>query len=157
MITNALARHLREVYLTGNWTSTSLKKELSEVSLTEATRRVENLNTLLRLAYHIHYYLRVQMRVLRGGPLEGHDRFSFDHPELKTEAEWQEFLQHLWIEIEQFAELVEALPDDRLHQSFADPKYGTLHRNLVGFLEHTNYHLGQIVMIKKLLQLPNDQ
>ena len=39
-----------------------------------------------------------------------------------------------------------------LWETFADEKYGHYYRNLHGIIEHTHYHLGQIVLIKKLLQ-----
>jgi len=49
------------------------------------------------------------------------------------------------------ADLTEALPESRLQETFADEKYGNYYRNLHGLIEHTHYHLGQIVLIKKLL------
>jgi len=39
-----------------------------------------------------------------------------------------------------------------LTDDFTDEKYGTYQRNLIGILEHSYYHLGQIVLIKKLLK-----
>jgi hypothetical protein len=32
---------------------------------------------------------------------------------------------------------------------FDDGKYGTVLRNILGLIEHTHYHLGQIVILKK--------
>jgi hypothetical protein len=36
--------------------------------------------------------------------------------------------------------------------SIWNAKYGNYYRNLHGIIEHTHYHLGQIVLIKKLLK-----
>ena len=41
--------------------------------------------------------------------------------------------------------------DEQLQASFIDPQYGSNFRNLVGMLEHTHYHLGQVSMLKKLI------
>lgn len=49
------------------------------------------------------------------------------------------------------AQLIEQLPDSRLEEIFSQEKYGTFHRNLFGIIEHAHYHLGQIVVIKKML------
>jgi hypothetical protein len=53
---------------------------------------------------------------------------------------------------ETFAGLVEQLPDAILLENFTDGKYGNNYRNLHGVIEHTHYHLGQIVLVKKILQ-----
>ncbi|MGJ8593340.1 MAG: hypothetical protein ACSHXF_12375 [Aquaticitalea sp.] len=45
------------------------------------------------------------------------------------------------------------MPDSQLNAVFVDAKYGTYLRNIDGMIEHSYYHLGQIVLIKKLLQL----
>ena len=48
--------------------------------------------------------------------------------------------------------MVEEIPDQQLDQFFVIEKYGSWHRNLMGLIEHAHYHLGQIVMLKKLVQ-----
>jgi len=60
-------------------------------------------------------------------------------------------LNNAWHEAESFAALIEQLPDSKLRAQFTDEKYGTYYRNLQGIIEHTHYHLGQIVIIKKIL------
>lgn len=47
---------------------------------------------------------------------------------------------------------LETLDEAKLFEDFADPKYGNYYRNLLGIIERTHYHLGQIVLIKKLLK-----
>jgi len=47
--------------------------------------------------------------------------------------------------------LIEQLPETKLGETFSDEKYGTYYRNLHGIIEHNHYHVGQIVIIKKLL------
>lgn len=146
-----LARHLREVYFGKNWTWVNLKESLDGVTFEMATSPVSSGNTILALAYHIQYFLRAQMRVLQGGPLDAKDAVSFDHPALTSEEEWQTFLNTLWEEAESYARLVEALPEAKLSDTFVDEKYGTYYRNIQGLIEHTHYHLGQIVLLKKMM------
>jgi len=43
------------------------------------------------------------------------------------------------------------LPESKLSETFLDEKYGNYYRNIHGIIEHTHYHLAQIVLIKKLL------
>jgi hypothetical protein len=48
--------------------------------------------------------------------------------------------------------VVTSAPEDILGADFGDPKYGSYYRNLHGIVEHTHYHLGQIVLVKKIIQ-----
>ena len=61
-------------------------------------------------------------------------------------------LAKTWSDAETLANLIEQLPESRLWEDFSDNKYGNYYRNLHGIIEHCHYHLGQIVLIKKLLQ-----
>jgi hypothetical protein len=61
-------------------------------------------------------------------------------------------LNKTWQDTELLASLVEHLPESKLNEIFSQEKYGTYYRNLHGVIEHTHYHLGQIILIKKLLR-----
>jgi hypothetical protein len=92
------------------------------------------------------------LNVLEGGPLEIRDRYSFDMKPLQSEAEWDAMRDALWNDAEKFAQRVGEMPDNQLWSAFADEKYGNFYRNLGGMVEHCDYHLGQVVMLKKLIR-----
>lgn len=146
-----LAKHIRDVYFGGNWTVSNLRDHLKDLTLQQATTKVDSLNTIATLVFHINYFIEVVTRVLEGEPLSGKDTLSFQHPPFESEEEWQKFLEKIWTNAEKFASLVEKLPESKLDEEFADPKYGTYYRNLQGIIEHTHYHLGQIVVVKKMV------
>lgn len=145
-----LAKHFREVHFGGNWTFVNLKDTLADVTWQQAIAKVHTFNTIAALVYHVHYFVHVAMKVLQGGPLDGHDKFSFDHPPIRSEEDWQQLLEQVWTDAGSFAELVEQMPEERLFEDMADPKYGSWYRNIHGIIEHAHYHIGQIVLIKKL-------
>jgi hypothetical protein len=145
------AKHLRDVYSGGNYTGVNLRNVLADVDLKKATTKVGSFNTILELVYHTNYYVTVVSKVLQGEPLNASDKFSFDHPQIQSEEEWKKFLDGFWADAEKFAVLIEQLPDNKFLEPFLDGKYGTYYRNIAGVIEHTHYHLGQIVLIKKLL------
>jgi uncharacterized damage-inducible protein DinB len=152
MLTQHIANQFRQVYFGGNWTASNLRDNLKDITLEQALTTVEDCNTIAVLVYHIHYYVRAISGVLKGQPLEAKDQYSFDLPPLETEAEWQQMLQAYWEEAEAFAQLIEQVPDSRLEEVFVLEKYGTYFRNLTGVIEHTHYHLGQIVILRKMVQ-----
>lgn len=151
-IASQIAKHLRDVYFGGNWTSVNLKQTLADVDWQQAVQQPADANTIATLVYHMSYYVSAVKKVLEGAPLNASDKLSFDHPEIASQQQWEDFLQHTWAEAEAFAVLIAQLPDSRLEENFTDEKYGTYYRNLQGIVEHCHYHLGQIVMVKKMLR-----
>jgi len=147
-----LAKHFRDVHFGGNWTVSNLNDQLAGVNWEQATVKLHSFNTIAALVYHIHYFEKVALRVLEGGPLEGSDKRSFDHPPIGSAADWESFLQEVWATAARFAGAIERLPEERLWADFSDSKYGTYYRNIAGIIEHTHYHLGQIALIRKMVQ-----
>ncbi len=152
-----IAQHFRSVHSGGNWTAVNLKNMLADVSLQEATTPVKDLNTIAVLVFHINYYVSAVLKVLQGSPLQADDQFSFDLPHIATEQEWQALISKALSEAEEFATNIEQLPEERWMEVFTDEKYGNYYRNIHGIIEHTHYHLGQIVLIKKLLRNTPDK
>ncbi|MBK9336008.1 MAG: DUF1572 domain-containing protein [Lewinellaceae bacterium] len=150
-LTAQIAKHLREVYFGGNWTSSNLKDSLAGVTWQQATTQVYAFNTIATLVFHLTYYVRAVSKVLQGEALDAKDKYSFDHPPILSREDWEAFLDKTWMDAENFARLIEQLPDNRLLEDFTDNKYGNYYRNLHGIIEHIHYHLGQIVLIKKIV------
>lgn len=147
-----VSKRFREVILNGTWiANTNFKDQLSDMNWEIATRKVGSLNTIADLAQHIHYYINGINVVFKGGNLDIKDKFSFDFPTLNSQDEWDAFLFKFWKDSEEFAFLIEQLPEGKLDEAFVDEKYGTYLRNIDAMIEHSYYHLGQIVLIKKLL------
>lgn len=146
-----MAKHFREVYVGKNWTWVNLKETLEGITWQQATTQVYSCNTIAALVFHINYFVCAAMNVLEGGPLDAHDKYSFDLPPIKSEEDWQALLNKLWADAEKFAALIEQLPEHKLWEDFTDKKYGSYYRNIHGIIEHNHYHLGQIVIIKKII------
>jgi uncharacterized damage-inducible protein DinB len=150
-LTGQIATHFREVYFGGNWTSSNLKEALADVTWQQATTQVYSFNTIATLVYHTNYYVSAVLKVLQGGPLDAKDKYSFDHPLIQSKEDWEGLLDKTWRDADNFARLIEQLPQSKLGETFMDEKYGNYYRNLHGIIEHIHYHLGQIVLIKKIL------
>ena len=150
-----IAKHLRSVYFGGNWTSVNFKETLKDVTWEQATQKFGDLNTILTLTYHATYYIAEVLKVLEGGALEAKDKESFNHPSITCEADWQQLLEKAWTDAEKFAVQIENLPEEQFWADFTDAKYGNYYSNLNGIIEHLHYHLGQITIIKKLIEVKN--
>ena len=147
-----LASRFREVILNGTWVAnTNFKAQLSGTDYKTVTTPLSDLNTIAVLAQHIHYYINGINQVFKGGTLAIKDKYSFDFPPITSQEQWENFLSTFWNDSETFAHHVEQLSEEQLQHYFTDEKYGTYYRNIDGMIEHSYYHLGQIVLIKKLI------
>jgi hypothetical protein len=147
-----MASRFREVILNGTWiANTNFKDQLLDSDWETVTTKINDLNTIAVLAQHIHYYIAGIATVFKGGTLDIRDKYSFDFAPIETQEQWETFLSKFWNDSEEFASLIEQMPERKLDEAFVDEKYGTYRRNIDGMIEHCYYHLGQIVLIKKML------
>jgi len=138
--------------LNGRWiANTNYKAQIESLTWQQATQQVENLNTIAALTFHIDYYLGGILTVFDGGGLEIRDKYSFDLPPIKSEADWRKLVERFLTNAEKFAKQVEQMTDEKLEETFVDEKYGTYLRNIEGVIEHAYCHLGQISLIKKMI------
>ena len=148
-----IANRLREVFLNGHWiANTNYKELIQSTDWQDATKKIANLNTIAALTFHINYYLSGLLNAFENGKLEISDKFSFDLPEINSEKEWTKLVNDFLANSEKFADKIEKMSDYQFDQPFIDEKYGTYLRNIEGVIEHSYYHLGQIALIKKMIE-----
>lgn len=149
-----IASRLREVLLNGHWiANTNFREQIQSVNWEQATQKVENLNTIAALTYHVNYYLAGLINAFENGRLEISDKYSFDLPPIDSEYEWNKLVTEFLSNSEKFAHKVEEMDDKIFDEPFIDEKYGTFLRNIEGVIEHSYYHLGQVSLIRKMITL----
>lgn len=149
--TEQIAKHFRDIHFGGNWTCSNLKDNLKDLTWQQATTKIHSFNTIATLVYHMNYYVSAVLKVLQGEALNAKDEYSFNHPPILSQEDWINLLDKTWDDAENFALLIEQLPESKLWENFTDEKYGNYYRNIHGIIEHTHYHLGQVVLLKKLV------
>jgi len=147
-----IAGRLREVFLNGYWiANTNYKEQIQSIDWRQATQKTGNLNTIAALIYHVNYYMAGLLNAFENGKLEISDKFSFDVPQIGSEATWNNLVADFLNNAEKFASKVEQMNDSIFDQTFFDEKYGSYLRNIEGIIEHSYYHLGQISLIRKMI------
>ncbi|MEN9337236.1 MAG: hypothetical protein RLZZ500_2223 [Bacteroidota bacterium] len=152
MHSHALSHRLREVFIDGKWiANTNYQEQITGLTVAQALQKPMGLNSIAALTFHINYYLEGLIPVFNGQPLTIKDQYSFDLPLLQDQAAWEALTQRLLTNAAVFIACVEKCTDTDLKQPFAEEKYGTYQRNIEGVLEHSYYHLGQIVLLRKMV------
>ena len=147
-----LANRLREVLLDGLWiANTNYKSQITAISWQQAIQKVGDLNSIAALTFHINYYLDGLLRALESGVLDIHDKFSFDMPPINSEDDWLKLRNEFIKNAELFVNKVKDMDESMTDAPFIDERYGTYEKNINGVVEHCYYHLGQVVIIRKML------
>ena len=147
-----LANRLREVLLNGRWiANTNFKEQIQSVTWQQAIQKIDHLNTIALLTFHINYYIDGILKAFTSGKLEIRDKYSFDMPQIESEANWNKLVADFLSNAEKLASHVEQMDDKMLDQPFFDEKYGSYLRNIDGVIEHAYYHLGQVSLIRKMV------
>jgi len=151
-LSTQVSKQFREVLLNGDWVvTTNYKSQLSDLNWKQATIKIGTLNTIAALTFHVDYYISGMLNVFKNGKLEIRDKYSFNMPPIKCQKDWENLLNKILSNAEEFAKVLEQMPDEKLEEIFVDEKYGNYFRNINSLIEHSFYHLGQIVLIKKLI------
>ena len=154
-LTTQLAKQFRESQLNGTWVSTNLKAALSDVTWEEANTKIGELNTIAQLTFHMNYYLEGLNHYFEKGTLEIRDKYSFNLQPIKSEEDWIRLRESLFSNAALFAKKVEDMSAEKLSSTFFKEEYGSHYRNIEGLIEHGYYHLGQLVLIKKMISGSN--
>ena len=148
-LSKQIASYVRDIYFGKNWTNSNIKEKLEDVDWMQAITKVNSYNTTAMLVFYTSYYLIGIMNILKGGTLDIRDRFSYELSPIKSAEDWQELKNKSFDEAEEYARLIEEMPDDKFWENFVKEEYGNYYRNIHGSIEHLYYHFGQIILIEK--------
>lgn len=151
-VTHELARHIREVHFGNNWTDVDMTAVLKDVTWQQAVATpIPEANSIAVLVFHANFYLNYVHKSIKEGVYKFDHNDSFKAPPIQSEADWQALLQKTWDDAEAFAQTVEKLPNSASIYDVIPPFSNSFYKNIQGVVEHTHYHLGQIVLLKKLI------
>jgi uncharacterized damage-inducible protein DinB len=152
-----IAQHILEVFEGGNWTDVNFKDTLKDINHKEATTVTKaSYNTIGALVYHTSFYNEIVLKRLQGINPAINDRNGFDLPLIKNENDWNELKQRCFLSAYVLSEAVKKFPEEDLSQPTIT-NHSTHYKTLHGVAEHAHYHLGQIVILKKLIKSQTPQ
>jgi uncharacterized damage-inducible protein DinB len=142
-----IADQLRRVYEGPAWLGPALKPILSDVTQEQAAGRpIGDAHTIWKLVLHVAAWMRIARERLTATQTRDH-----------TESEnwsamvgsWQDALAVLEREERQLEQAILSFPDERLNEPAPATEPQTFYELLHGVVQHTAYHAGQIVLLKK--------
>lgn len=134
-----------------NWTGINAEQALSDISADKAIKRInENHLNIAELTAHLACWNKVIARRLQGMNYTPGKEEDFPQINALTEEQWQAIKDDF---MESFSILENTLLEKE-DASLEQPVFEgatSAYRNVHGQVSHLHYHLGQIVLLKKLL------
>lgn len=151
-IAELVAQHLLDVYKGNNWTEVNIADTLKDVTLSEAIIVTEaSPNTIAALVHHLAFWNSAMTARLKGTEMKIPEDNGYKTPDLKTEADWQRIKDDNMASAAELADIIGNIDEERLFQPIV-PGRSSIYKNVQGTVEHIHYHLGQIVILKKLIR-----
>lgn len=151
-IQTQIAQHLLQVTEGDNWTDVNIADIIKDISVEEATHRTEaSPNTIASLIHHLSYWNRIMIQRINGIKPDIPESNGFDVPHLRTDQDWGNLKADYFASVQELADAILKVDEARLEQPIVEG-YSSVYKNLQGTVEHVHYHLGQIVILKKLVR-----
>ncbi len=141
----------QSIYNGNPWLEVTLANTLKDVTAEQAYRKINpKLNTIWEIVNHLIQWRRNILRRVHGETITTPDHNYFVPIIDPSEAAWEQSLQNL----EKSQELWNASLSNLEEADFEkiDPNNNhSFYEDIHGIIQHDVYHLGQIVILKKLL------
>ena len=133
------------------WLDVNIVDTLSDVTAIEASTNFNNLNSIWQITKHMMEWRKANMQRASGIILHAPSHNFIYELKDKSEKAWnilkQEF-HHVHLEFIEFIKQYDSINFDKLYE----PNQHTYYEHIQGILQHDAYHLGQIVILKKLVK-----
>lgn len=136
------------------WTEIRLKDILNGIDANKAAQKlVANANSIWQLVQHVLGWRENVLKKMQGDNFQSPDDNYLSVPSDTGANAWNNLLKELEENETQWEFFLETLKEEKLNAPYLPSKgkfsnYEVLH----GLLHHEAYHLGQILILKKILQ-----
>lgn len=152
-ISNLLAQHITEVFEGSNWTDVNIKDTIKNISWQQAGQKTNaSPNTIAALLHHIYYWNEIMLQRINGSNPVIPDANGFDVGEINNDSDWINLKEKTHQSFIELSNAVKKFPGEKLTEISPTGK-SSYYKNLQGLVEHAHYHLGQIVILKKILNI----
>ncbi len=141
----------QSIYNGNPWLEVNLDNTLKNVTAEQAYRKINpNLNTIWEIVNHLIQWRRNILERMQGEVIKTPDHNYFVPVLDPSEAAWEQSLQTLAKSQDSWNAFFEDFNDADLAKIYVNNGH-TYYEHLHGIIQHDVYHLGQIVILKKLL------
>jgi uncharacterized damage-inducible protein DinB len=147
-----LAEQIRLLQHGPNWVDANIADILNSISAEQAAAKpLNNVHSIWEIANHCIDWRMNTCSKLRGEKTEGKGENYFYEVEDTSNSAWNATREKFADSCKQLAALVEQLTEEQFAVTYG-PHAITTRNYIHGIIQHDAYHLGQIVLLSKLLK-----
>ena len=148
---NRIADQLHYAYAGPAWHGDHITKVLDGISVEQLSNKLENSHSIAQIIEHMIAWRIFAIKNLNGEAyhIEVDGPVNFPKPEIIDEAYWVDLKARLAANQEELLSLIRKTPEDKLQETIIGRKY-SYYILLHGIIQHDLYHLGQIVLLKRV-------
>lgn len=141
----------QSIYNGNPWLEVNLTNTLQNVTAAQAYKKINpNLNTIWEIVNHLIQWRRNILERMQGEVIKTPDHNYFVPVLDPSEAAWEQSLQNLAKSQELWNAFFVDFDDADLEKIYVNNGH-TYYEHIHGIIQHDVYHLGQIVILKKML------
>src|SRR5262245_23795454 len=149
--TERIAEQLKRSFYGEAWSGPSVREVLEGVTAPMAAERaIREAHSIWELVHHITAWVEIVRKRIIGERIEVTAEVSFPPVSDRSEATWQESLRRMEEAETALRHAILNLPESSLNQ-IVGPGGDTVYVLLHGAVQHSLYHAGQIILMKRLL------
>ncbi len=147
---NRIADQFAKLFEGDSWIDVNIISTLSTVSAQQAAKKFLGIsNSLWEIVNHMIGWREAIFKKVMGENISSPDNNFFETITDTSDKAWQETLKRIMASQHMWMKMLEAMNDDQLDE-ILQPDNQTKYHLIEGILQHDAYHLGQIVLLKKL-------
>lgn len=134
------------------WIDVTLEDTLSRINAEQANQRpLKNGNTIWEIVNHIIAWRENVLKRVQGEVLETPSNNYIEKVEDVSEEAWQQTLETLETTQKQWLYFLNTFPEADFEKEYPVNKH-SYYKHIHGIIQHDAYHLGQIVLLAKMVK-----
>ena len=133
------------------WIDVNLVDTLQAITAEQALKKIKkNSNSIWEITNHLISWRKSVLQRMQGMEVKAPSHNYFVQVETGSAAEWKKTLDELAVTQTAWIQFLKGFHESSFEKMYV-PNQLTYYEHIHGILQHDAYHLGQIVMLKKLL------
>ena len=149
--TERIAKLFEDLYNSTPWIDVNLLGTLKRISAKQASKKISpNWNSIWEITNHIISWRENVLERVQGRVLQTPADNYFSEIRETTENDWKETLKKLEDSQQQWLQVLKDFNEDNFSKIYPNNQM-TYYEHIHGILQHDAYHLGQIVLLAKVV------
>ncbi|HET8810325.1 MAG TPA: DinB family protein [Flavobacteriaceae bacterium] len=149
--TARISKLFNDLYDDSPWLGVNWLETLNNISAEQASKRIaEGRNTIWEITNHVIQWRLNVLRRVQGESIVSPDHNYILPVEAVSETDWKNTLEELAVSQQKWLDFLKNFDENQFSKIYPNNQM-TYYEHIHGILQHDSYHLGQVVLLAKML------